>query len=118
MTRSSHQRIARRAAPPAFAMPPEGMLSQQVDLSAYGLTLGLIHPEGAPLMVAAWNGEGLRRLLPEQATQWADELVAAGQAVALAPVIEAVRALVRKVGDIAAASIMRDLATVPAEGCA
>lgn len=105
MTRASHQRIAKRAA--KFVPPPAGMLSEQVDLDAYGLTLGLVHPEGSPLMIAVWNGQRLQRLLPEQATVWADELVAAGQAVPLAPVISALRGLVKRVGEIVTASIMR-----------
>lgn len=105
MTRASHGRIARRAH--EFKLPPAGMLSEQVDLPAYELALGLIHPEGAPLMVAVWDGHGIRRLLPEQASAWADELVAAGQAVPLAPVIEAIRTKVRRVGEIVTASIMQ-----------
>lgn len=110
MTRSSVQRIARRAAKfddPVFQLPPAGMLSEQVNLEAYGLCLGLVHPEGSPLMVAVWTAEGLKRLLPEQASQWADELIAAGHAVDLAPVIEAIRTKVRRVGEIVAASIMQ-----------
>lgn len=112
MTRASVQRLAARAAKfdeLSFRKLPEGMLSEAVDLEAYELTLGLVHPEGSPLMVAVWDGKNLRRLLPEQAAKWADELVAAGQAVPLAPVIEAIRSLVRKVGEIVTASIMRDL---------
>lgn len=111
MTRSSAQRIARRTdcpvVTPTFAMPPAGMLSEQVDLQVYGLVLGLVHPEGSPLMVAVWDGHRMRRLLPEQASKWADELIAEGQAVPLAPVIEAIRAKVRRVGEIVTASIMR-----------
>lgn len=113
MTRASYERIARRAnghealPPLAHKRPVDGMLSEQVDLDAYGLTLGLVHPEGAPLMVAVWDGKGLRKLLPEQATQWADELVAAGQAVPLAPVISALRHLTKRIGEIITASIMR-----------
>lgn len=106
MTRASEARVARRVAP-AFAMPPAGMLSEQVDLEAYELVLGLVHPEGSPLMVAVWDGKGLRRLLPEQASQWADELVASGHAVTLAPVIQALRALVKRIGEIITASIMQ-----------
>lgn len=112
MTRASSQRIAKRAAAheaPAFVMPPPGMLSEQTDLSdPFGLVLGLIHPEGSPMMVVAWDGERWRKLLPEQASQWADELTAAGHGEALAPVIEAIRALVRKVGEIVSAAIMRE----------
>jgi hypothetical protein len=110
MTKSSVSRIAKRAAkfePPPFRMPPEGMLSEQVDLVPYGLVLGLIHPEGAPILIAVWNGEGFRYLLPDQATQWADDLVAAGQAVPLAPVIEAIRTLVKRVGEIVTEAILR-----------
>lgn len=111
MTRSSTARIARRAEAHEFRMPPPGMLSEQVDLVGYGLVLGLVHPEGAPLMVAVWDGQGLRRLLPEQATQWADELISAGQAVPLAPVIEALRKLVKRIGDIVTETIMRQMET-------
>lgn len=110
MTRASYQRIARRAEarePKGFRRPPAGMLSEQIDLDGYGLTLGLLHPDDCPLMVAAWNGERVTLLLPEQATQWADELIAAGQAVPLTPVIEAIRKLVRRIGDIVTASIMQ-----------
>lgn len=107
MTRASRQRIAKRTTPPPFRLPPAGMMSEQVDLEPYGLCLGLVHPEGAPLMVAVWNGERLSRLLPEQASQWADELIAAGQAAPLAPVIEAIRKLVKRAEDIAMASLMR-----------
>jgi hypothetical protein len=110
MTKSSVSRIAKRAAKydaPPFRMPPEGMLSEQVDLVPYGLVLGLIHPEGAPILIAVWNGEGFRYLLPDQATQWADDLVAAGQAVPLAPVIEAIRTLVKRVGEIVTEAILR-----------
>lgn len=116
MTRASHQRIAKRIAkraakfddPPAFVKPPPGMLSEQVDLDDFRLVLGLIHPEGSPLMVAAWDGQNLRRLLPEQASRWADELAADANAEALAPAIEAIRAKVRRVGDIVSAAIMRE----------
>jgi hypothetical protein len=110
MTRSSVSRIGKRAAkfdPPPFRRPPEGMLSDQIDLVPYGLALGLIHPEGSPILIAVWNGEGYRYLLPDQATQWADDLVAAGQAVPLAPVIEAIRTLVKRVGEIVTAAILR-----------
>ena len=120
MTRSSAQRVAKRAAkfdpPPPFAMPPAGMLSEQVDLEPYGLAIGLVHPEGAPLMVAVWNGERLTRLLPEQASRWADELIAAGHAVDLAPVIEAIRAKVKRIGDLVGEAIMRELAATPVQG--
>lgn len=107
MTRASHARIARRAEAHEFPMPPAGMLSEQADLQAYELVLGLVHPEGSPLMVAVWDGETMRRLLPEQASAWADALVADGQAVPLAPVIEAIRMKVRRVGEIVTASIMQ-----------
>lgn len=110
MTRASYQRIAKRAAkfdPPPFRMPPAGMLSEQIDLQDLGLVLGLVHPEGSPLMIAAWDGQRMRRLLPEQASQWADELVAEGHALSLAPVIESIRKLVRRVGEIVTASIMQ-----------
>lgn len=109
MTRASAQRIARRTATyePVFTLPPEGMLSEQIDLEPYSLALGLVHPEGSPLMIAVWDGERMRRLLPEHASAWADELIAEGQAVPLAPVIEAIRKLVRRVGEIVTASIMR-----------
>jgi hypothetical protein len=107
MTRASAARIVARAAAHEFRGPPPGMLSEQVDLEPYGLALGLIHPDDCPLMIAVWDGRGLRRLLPEQASQWADELVAAGQAVALAPVIEAIRKLARRVGEIVTAAVMQ-----------
>jgi hypothetical protein len=112
MTRASYNRIARRAEAHEFRMPPAGMLSEQVDLQAYELVLGLIHPEGSPLLVAAWNGKGLTRLLPEQASKWADELIAAGHAVPLAPVIEAIRKLVNRAGEIAVKAVMRQAETV------
>lgn len=111
MTRASHARIARRAEAHEFRLPPAGMMSEQVDLPAYELVLGLVHPEGSPLMVAVWNGQRLRRLLPEEASVWADELIAAGQAVPLRPVIEAIRAKVKRVGEIVTASIMRQMET-------
>lgn len=118
MTRASAERTARRAAAPEFTMPPAGMLSEQVDLRDYELVLGIIHPEDSPMLIVAWDGKRLRRMLPEQASAWADELVAAGQAIPLAPVIEAIRALVRKVGEIITASIMRrsGLAGMEVEG--
>lgn len=109
MTRASHTRIAARAAkfdPTEFQPAPPGMFSERIDLDAYELTLGLIHPEGSPILIVAWDGHGFTRLLPEQATAWADQLVAAGQLVALAPVIESIRKLVRGVGEIVTASIM------------
>lgn len=109
MTRASHQRLARRAERHAFRMPPPGMLSEQVDLEPYGLVLGLIHPEDLPLLIGVWTAERFTQLLPEQATAWADELVAAGQAVPLAPVIEAIRRLVKRASDIAGEVIMRQL---------
>lgn len=109
MTRASAQRIARRAETFGFQMPPAGMLSEQIDLEAYELVLGLIHPDDSPLMVAVWDGERMRRLLPEHASTWADELIAEGQAVPLAPVIEAIRTLVRRVGDIVTDVIMRQM---------
>lgn len=121
MTRASAQRTAKRAArfdPPPFVRPPEGMLSERIDLDEFGLTLGLIHPEGSPMLIVAWNGERFTKMLPDQASAWADELIAAGQAVPLAPVIEAVRRLVKRVGEIVSAAIMRSLETMPAEGSA
>lgn len=107
MTRASPSRIARRA---EFTMPPPGMLSEQIDLEPYGLVLGLIHPEGSPMLVAVWTGQGFKRLMLDQASAWADELIAAGQAVPLAPVIEAIRKLVRRAGDIISETIMRQAA--------
>jgi len=111
MTKASVSRIAKRAAkfdPPPFVMPPERMLSEQIDLQPYGLVLGLVHPEGSPMLVVAWNGERFTKLLPEQASQWADELVSAGEAVSLAPVIAAIRKLVKRVGEIVSEAIMRE----------
>lgn len=106
MTQASPARIAARAAkfdPPVFAMPPAGMLSEQVDLIDFGLVLGLIHPEGSPILIAAWDGQRFRRLLPEQAAKWADEITLTP---GLGPVITALRALVKRAGDIAVASLM------------
>jgi hypothetical protein len=118
MTRSSTQRIAKRAAkfdPPVFRFPPPGALSEPIELEAYGLVLGLQHPDDCPLMVVAWNGQGFKRMLPEEASALADSLVADGQAVPLAPVIGALRKLVKRVGDIVSESIMRQMEV---EGCA
>ena len=112
MTRSSTQRIAMRASkfdPPVFTLPPLGLMSEQVDLPAYELSLGLIQPEGSPILIAVWSPAGLSKLMPEQASQWADELIAAGQAVPCAPVIEAIRKLVRRAGEIAVEAVMRSL---------
>lgn len=111
MTRASASRIAQRAAKfdqPPFRAAPAGMLSEQIDLEPFGLALGLVHPDECPLMIAVWNGQEFKMLLPDQAAQWADELVTAGQAVPLAPVIDALRKLVRRVGEIVTASIMRE----------
>lgn len=110
LTRASHARIAARAAKHEFIRPPAGMLSEEVDLGEpFGLVLGLIHPEGSPMLVVAWNGQRLTRMLPEEASAWADDLIAAGQAVPLAPVIAAIRKLVKRVGDIVSETIMRQL---------
>lgn len=122
MTKSSAARIAARAVrcdepivlhgqrvpvvDQAFRLPVDGQLSERIDLIPYELVLGLIHPEGSPILVAVWNGHGFKMLLPEEASRWADELIAAGQAVPLAPVIAAIRKLVRRVGEIVTASIM------------
>lgn len=116
MTRASHARIATRAAKHEFRPPPEGMLSERIDLDAFHLTLGLVHPEGAPMMIAVWNGERMQYLLPEQAMAWADELVKAGQAVQLAPVVEAIRKLVKRVGEIVSATVMRQFAEAGVQG--
>jgi hypothetical protein len=121
MTRASHQRIAKRAAshePQPFAMPPSGMLSEQIDLVEFNLVLGLIHPEGSPLLIVAWDGERFRRMLPEQASQLADDLIDAGYGEAMTPAIEAIRSLVRRVGEIVTAAIMRreSLAEMKVEG--
>lgn len=108
MTASSPARKERRVdGHNHFPLPPDGMLSERIDLIPYGLVLGLVHPEGSPMLVVAWDGEKFKRMLPEQASQWADDLIAAGHAVTLAPVIEAVRKLVRRVGEIITESIMR-----------
>lgn len=106
MTRASPARIAARAAKfdrPVFAMPPAGMLSEQVDLEPFGLVLGLIHPEGSPILICAWDGQRMRRLLPDQAAKWADEIALTP---GLGPVLEAIRKLVKRAGDIAVASLM------------
>lgn len=121
MTRASHQRIAARAArheASVFAMPPPGMLSEQIDLVDYELVLGLIHPEGSPMLVMIWDGKRFRRLLPDQVERYAAELEAGGHAAEYAPVIAAMRKLVRRVGEIVSAAIMRrsELATMDVEG--
>lgn len=113
MTTASASRVARRvngqhAAPPiegrAFLLPPAGMLSEQVDLPDYELAMGLVHPEGSPILIAVWDGKRMRRLLPDQAAKWADEIALTP---GLGPVIEAIRALVKRAGDIVVASMMR-----------
>lgn len=112
MTQASPARIDRRlnghhAEPPiegrAFPLPPAGMMSEQIDLPDYRLSLGLIHPEGSPILIVAWDGERFRRMLPDMAQQWLDEIVLTP---GLAPVIEAIRKLVKRAGDIAVASLM------------
>ena len=85
------------------------MIAEQIDLPAFELVLGIVHPEDSPMLIVAWNGKGFQRMLPEQASQWADDLVASGHAVQLAPVIEAIRKLVRRVGDIVSEAIVRKL---------
>lgn len=110
MTRASHARIAARAAkfdPPPFRLPPEGMISERIDLIDFELVLGLIHPEGSPMLVVAWDGKTMRRLLAEQATTWADEIALMPE---LAPVTAAIRKLVRRMGEIASEAIMRNMA--------
>jgi len=114
MTRPSVSRIAKRAAkfdpPPeadAFVQPPSGMLSEQVDLIDYRLVMGLTHPEGSPILITVWDGERFRRFLPDQASRWADDLEATPQADELKPVIDALRMLVRRVGEVVTASIIR-----------
>lgn len=87
----------------AFPMPPAGMMSEAVNLIEFGLVLGLVHPEGSPIMVVAWDGTCFRRLLPDQASKWADEIALTP---GLGPVIEAIRKLVKRAGDIAVASMM------------
>jgi hypothetical protein len=112
MTQASAFRVERRLngqhqEPPiegrAFAMPPEGMMLEQVNLIDFGLVLGLVHPEGSPILVVAWDGKQFRRLLPEQASNWADEIALTP---GLAPVITAIRALVKRAGDLALASLI------------
>jgi hypothetical protein len=88
----------------AFVMPPAGMLSEQVNLTDYGLVLGLIHPEGSPILICAWDGRAMTRLLPDAAARWADEIALTP---GLKPVIDAIRGLVKRAGDIAVASLMR-----------
>lgn len=113
MTHASPARVERRLnghhAEPviegtAFPMPPAGMLSEQINLIDYGLILGLIHPEGSPILIVAWDGERMRRLLPDQAAKWADEIALTP---GLGPVLTAIRGLVKRAGDIAVASLMR-----------
>jgi hypothetical protein len=110
VTRSSVSRIAKRAEkfdPPPFTMPTPGLLSEQIDLIDYRLVMGLTHPEGSPILVTVWDGERFRRFLPEQASEWADQLEATPQADELRPAIDALRLLVKRVGEIVTASIMR-----------
>lgn len=113
MTQASAARTERRlngqhTAPPiegrAFPMPPQGMMSEQVNLIDFGLVLGLVHPEGSPILIVVWDGERFRRLLPDQANTWATEIALTP---GLGPVLEAIRKLVKRAGDIAVASLMR-----------
>lgn len=105
MTRASASRIARKRGEPAFVMPPEAMLSEQIDLSdPFRMVLGLIHPETEPYpLVAIWNGEQLRRLTAKAAeayAEWCDR--ESGEGDVLAPVADALRKLARRIGEIMA----------------
>lgn len=110
MTQASAARVERRQhdAPiiegRAFVLPPAGMLSEQTNLIDYGLVLGIVHPEGSPILIAVWDGKQMRRLLLEQATLWADEIALTP---GLGPVVTALRGLVKRASDMVLAGLMR-----------
>lgn len=107
MTKASASRKVRNAVKvdaPTFAMPPPGMMSEQVDLPEYHIVLGLLHPEDSPLLVCVWNGKELKKLLPEDAAHMANDLALTP---GLAPAVAAIRAMVKRAGDIALRSMTK-----------
>lgn len=91
-----------------FTIPPEGMLSEQVDLPAYSLALALVHREGdASPQIAIWDGGLWRHLTVQAARKWADDQEAGPYAEAFTPVIEALRTLAGRVEDITTRAVFK-----------
>jgi hypothetical protein len=104
-----------------FDLLPDNMLSEQVILPEHRMALGLIHMNGGGLRVCIWDGAKLRHMAPARARRWAAELEEDHDEV-FAPVIEALRSLCDRVGEIEAtvatnrAAVAAGLAEMPVEG--
>lgn len=101
-----------------FALPPEGMLSEQIALPDCHLALGLLHIDGAGLRVCTWDGERLRHMSKAAALRFASELANGAFAEAWRPVIAALEDLAEKIDAIEAriAANKPTLANMPVEG--
>lgn len=109
-------------ADPAFTLPPDGMLSEQIALPDHRLALGLLHIDGAGVRVCAWDGERMRHMAPAAARRWASDLENCGHELELRPVIDGLRKLVERTEEIAAmiagnqAAVAAGLVEMPVEG--
>jgi hypothetical protein len=92
----------------AFPMPPEGMFSEQTDLSDYRMVFGLLHPPSADgVRVVCWDGEVIRHLTAEAARKWAADIEGSEYAAMHRPVTEALRTLAERAEQINTAALFR-----------
>lgn len=106
-----------------FTLPPDGMLSEQIDLPSHEMSLGLMHPEEG-LRICVWDGQRWRRLTHDAAIRFAQELETSAEATMFAPVSQALRALAAKVNGLetstmfrrAARTAMQKFVQMPVEG--
>jgi len=77
----------------AYAPPPPGMLSEQIDLPEHGMALGLLHLAGAGLRVCVWDGGQMRHMSPARASRWSAELAEGPFGASFAPVSAALETL-------------------------
>lgn len=92
---------------PTFTRPPEGMLSEQIDLPDHNLSLGLLHIDGAGIRVCAWDGSAMRHMAPAAARRWAADLDTGPFASAFTPVVDALTNLCERVEEISAMAAAR-----------
>lgn len=104
---------------PDFQLPPQGMLSEKIDLPDHRLSLGLLHIDGAGIRICAWDGEVMRHMALAAARRWASDLAEGAYATAYKPVVDAVDRLNDRVDEInamAAARRAQKFDDMPVEG--
>lgn len=102
-----------------FTPPPEGILSEQIDLPDHQMSLGLMHIDGAGIRIMTWDGERMRHQSVAAARRFASDLSEGPCSAVYQPVIDAVEKLLERVDEInamAAARRSEKFADMPVEG--